>query len=159
MSKTKELNPEYANELIKIVDLRISSDLCKRHFYKNDVSELPSIPKSLPYIAAQGKPQTEEKAIVEVEWALAYEREYDFGIKSNSVSKIQEIHSQIIKNGWEEHFKPNKVRRIRPKTMDNMLLQVLPEIATIVSHAMIQYVKVNQIPNTTIYKNKGGLKC
>lgn len=48
-------------------------------------------------------------------------------------------------------FMKQQMPDLMPKTMDNMLPHVLPEIATIVTPAMIQYVKTKKLPDTTIF--------
>lgn len=48
-------------------------------------------------------------------------------------------------------FMKQQMPDLMPKTMDNMLPHVLPEIATIVTPAMIRYVKTKQLPDTRIF--------
>lgn len=48
-------------------------------------------------------------------------------------------------------FMKQQMPDLMPKTMDNMLPHVLPEIAVLVTPAMIQYVKTKKLPDTKIF--------
>ena len=76
MSKFKKLSSESLNDLKKIKDLRINSDLRERHLYEKDIGELPSIPKLFVGNTTPGaivQPQTEEEIIAVVKWAKKHE--------------------------------------------------------------------------------------
>ncbi|MFL0246302.1 FAD-binding and (Fe-S)-binding domain-containing protein [Candidatus Clostridium stratigraminis] len=63
---------------------------------------------------------------------------------------LREVESMIQMPDFMRQQMPD----LMPKTMDNMLPHVLPEIAVIVTPAMIQYIKTKKLPSTNISLNK-----
>jgi Fe-S oxidoreductase len=62
---------------------------------------------------------------------------------------LREVESMIEMPDFMRQQMPD----LMPKTMDNMLPHVLPEIAVIVTPAMLQYIKTKKLPSTDIFNN------
>jgi hypothetical protein len=60
---------------------------------------------------------------------------------------LAEVESMIAMPDFMKQQMPD----LMPKTMDNMMPFVLPEIATIVTPAMIDYIKTKRLPDTNIF--------